>query len=46
MMHPEGSAPAELTALLPEFEFLRELGRGGAAIVYLARDRELGARWR
>jgi TonB family protein len=36
------SVPAELAALLPEFELLRELGRGGAAIVYLARDRELG----
>jgi tRNA A-37 threonylcarbamoyl transferase component Bud32 len=29
-------------ALGPDYEIIRELGRGGVSIVYLARDRELG----
>ncbi len=33
--------PQEASKLEAEFTFVRELGRGGAAIVYLAHDREL-----
>jgi alpha-tubulin suppressor-like RCC1 family protein/serine/threonine protein kinase len=33
---------ARLAELESEYEIVRELGRGGTAIVYLARDRELG----
>jgi hypothetical protein len=34
--------PLELRELDTDFEFVRELGRGGAAVVYLARERSLG----
>src|SRR5690348_13058810 len=34
--------PAALDALAGEYEILRELGRGGTAVVYLARHRETG----
>lgn len=39
---PGPEASGGLDALLPEYEVVRELGRGGVSIVYLARDRELG----
>ncbi len=32
----------EIPELAGEYELVRELGRGGTAVVYLARDRELG----
>src|SRR6476661_1160353 len=35
-------APAALDALASEYEILRELGRGGTAVVYLARHRASG----
>jgi alpha-tubulin suppressor-like RCC1 family protein/predicted Ser/Thr protein kinase len=35
-------APAALDALASEYEVLRELGRGGTAVVYLARHRATG----
>ncbi len=34
--------PAALDALADQYEILRELGRGGTAVVYLARHRESG----
>src|SRR5512133_415547 len=34
--------PAALASLEPDYEIIRELGRGGTAIVYLARERATG----
>ncbi len=41
-MTPSFGLPAELAELAEEYEFVEELGRGGSAIVYRARDRVLG----
>jgi serine/threonine protein kinase/alpha-tubulin suppressor-like RCC1 family protein len=35
-------APAALDALAEDYEIIRELGRGGTAVVYLARERATG----
>ena len=37
-----GLVPARLRELSAEYEITRELGRGGAAVVYHARERDLG----
>jgi len=37
-----GPAPAALDALADEYEIVRELGRGGTAVVFLARERATG----
>ncbi|HLU26581.1 MAG TPA: protein kinase [Longimicrobiales bacterium] len=41
MAEPVG-VPPTLLDLRDEYEIIRELGRGGTAVVYLARERELG----
>src|SRR5215831_9176561 len=37
------SSPAQHAALNARFEIIRELGRGGTAVVHLARERSTGA---
>src|SRR5687767_13705127 len=34
--------PAGLASLDPDYEIIREIGRGGTAVVYLARERATG----
>lgn len=41
-MAEPGGVPPSLLDLRGEYEIIRELGRGGTAVVYLARERELG----
>jgi serine/threonine-protein kinase len=41
-MGPEETLELPVIPELDDYEFIRELGRGGTAVVYLARERELG----
>ncbi|MEX0935428.1 MAG: protein kinase [Gemmatimonadota bacterium] len=42
MTDPEGRGLPRIPELAEDFDLVREIGRGGTSVVYLARDRELG----
>ena len=42
MSHADADFPSDLRALEREYELIRELGQGGMAAVYLARNRRPG----